>query len=537
MTRKRNQLKYLSAGLFLPLAGFAQHTNQPNIICLVCEDISPYIGCYGDEVAVTPNIDRLATEGVRYSNFYTTMGVSSPSRAGLITGMYPSAIGANYMRTMNQQQYLPEGIVSYEVIPPTGVKCYTEYLREAGYYCTNNSKTDFQFTSPLTTWDENGGDAHWKNTPEGKPFFSIFNFMVTHESQVWARANQPVTVDVKDIVIPPYFPDNEVVRRDMAVMYSNIEVMDQQVQEVIDELAKAGLLENTIIVWYSDNGGPLPRQKRSVYNSGLQVPLIIRYPDQKDRGTVDEQMCSFVDIPATMLSLVGIRPPEYMHGKAFAGKYEAPHRQYIYGAKDRCDEMVDKIGTVRDKKYQYIRNYMPEISGYRDLIFRKSMPMMQNMLELRDKVELNEVQMAWFKVPRPMEEFYDVENDPHNINNLIDDPGFREDIDRLRGVYEQWIHDYNSLWMLSEKEMMQMFMPEGKQQVVEKPVIIQQDNRVQIFCPTEGSSIAYQVNGKGYNEKHWLLYTGPVKLKSGDKIEAIATRAGYKQSEPVSTQF
>ena len=515
----------------LPCAGFSQEEKPLNILCVVCEDISPYLGCYGDGVAISPHIDNLAAEGVRFSNFYTTMGVSSPSRAALITGMYPSAIGANQMRNQGNPRYLPEGIVPYEVIPPAGVKCYTEYLREAGYYCTNNMKTDYQFNAPLTAWDENGKDAHWKHGPKDKPFFAIFNFTTTHESQVWSRADEPMTVEPQKVKVPPYFPDNEIVRNDIARMYSNIAVMDKQVQEMIDEVAEAGLLENTIVVFYSDNGGPLPRQKRSVYNSGLQVPLIIRYPGQQGKGTVDSQMCSFVDIPATMLSLAGIRPPVNMHGKAFAGKYEASQRQYIYGAKDRCDEQIDKIGTVRDKKFQYIRNYMPEISGYRDVAYRKSMPMMQNMLDLRDKGQLNETQMAWFKSPRPAEEFYDVENDPHNSHNLIDNPQYKTEIERLRQVYTQWIRDYNALWLLPEKEVMDLFMPDGQQRVAEKPVAVREGNKVRIFCATEGSSIAYQINGKGYNESHWFLYTKPIELKKGDKIEAIATRAGYKQSE------
>lgn len=528
---KSNWLKIGSVLILVPSIGFSQNEKPINILCLVCEDISPYLGCYGDETAVSPHIDQLATEGVRFSNFYTTMGVSSPSRAALITGMYPSAIGANYMRNMGDPRYLPEGIVPYEVVPPTGVKCYTEYLREAGYYCTNNLKNDYQFNAPLTAWDENGKDAHWKNAPEGKPFFAIFNFTTTHESQIWGRANEPLTIDPRKVEVPPYFPDNDIVRLDIARMYSNVEAMDKQIQAMIDEVKEAGLLDNTIIIFYSDNGGPLPRQKRSVYNSGLQVPLVIRYPHQKDRGTVNDQMCSFVDIPATLLSLAGVRPPEYMHGKAFAGKYEAPHRQYIYGAKDRCDEQIDKIGTVRDNRYQYIRNYMPEVPGYRDVAYRKTMPMMTNMLELRDSGKLNETQMAWFVSPRPKEEFYDVKNDPHNIHNLIDDPQYQPEIERLRQVYEQWIHDYNTLWMLPEKETMEMFMPGGKQRVTETPIMVKEGNTIRIFCATEGSSIAYQINGKGYKENHWFLYTEPIQLTPGDKIEAIATRAGYKQSK------
>jgi arylsulfatase A-like enzyme len=439
------------------------------------------------------------------------------------------------MRSGGSLDYLPADVISYQVVPPTGVKCYTEYLRAEGYYCTNNSKTDYQFDAPLTAWDENGREAHWKNAPEGKPFFAIFNIATTHESQIWERAAKPLTVDPKDVVLPPYFPDHPIVRRDMAVMYSNINHMDGEVQAFINQLQQAGKLDNTIIIWYSDNGGPLPRQKRSVYMSGLNVPLIIRYPDGMKKGSVDQQMCSFVDIPATILSLAGIRPPEYMHGKAFAGNFQAEPRQYIYGAKDRCDREVDKVGTVKDARYQYVRNYMPEISGYRDVRYRKSMPMMMQMLTMRDAGQLNETQMLWFNAPRPAEEFYDLQTDPHNIRNLIDDPKYKAEIARLRQAYDQWIRDYNSLWLLPERETVAIFMPNKQQQIVADPVIVRNGNSLRIFCETPGASIAYQINGAGYNPKHWFLYNSPLELKPGDTLTAIATRAGYKQSQPAQT--
>lgn len=538
MKKQTKGSMFLISLVLLPCANVAMAKEKPlNIICLVCEDISPYIGCYGDKVAETPNIDRLATEGVRYSDFYTTMGVSSPSRAALITGMYPSAIGANQMRNMGDQRYLPEGITPYEVILPEGVKCYTEYLRKEGYYCTNNEKTDYQFNAPLTAWDECGKTAHWKHAPEGRPFLSIFNLGVTHESQVWARSKEVLTIDPQKVNVPPYYPDNAIVREDIARMYSNIKIMDKQVQEKINELEKAGLLENTIVIFYSDNGGPLPRQKRSVYNSGLHVPLIIRYPNQLKKGTVDERMCSFVDIPATLLSLAGIRAPSYMHGKAFAGKFQASNREYIYGAKDRCDEQIDKIGTVRDRKYQYIRNYMPEIAGYRHVAFRKSMPLMQNLLSEKEAGRLNETQMLWFKAPRPAEEFYDVDKDPHEVHNLINDPAYKVEIDRLRTVYDQWIHDYNSLWLLSEKEMCQLMCPDGVQPVAHKPIFICVEGTVTIVSTSPGCSIAYRIKGDNGGDSRWMLYSSDLTLNKGDELEAVATRVGYKQSESVNFKY
>lgn len=522
----------LSASVVVPFVAFARDAQPANILCIVCEDASAtYFGCYGDALGVTPVIDGLAREGVRYSNFYTVMGVSAPSRYALITGMYPSAMGTNNMRTRGGADAYPKGLVPYDAVPPAGVKCYPEYIRTNGYYCTNNAKTDYQFSVPLTAWDECGAGAHWKNAPEGMPFFSVFNLNVTHESFVWKNRNKPLAVSPADVPVPPYFPDTPAVREDIARVYSNLSIMDGQVAQMLGELEEAGKLENTIVVFYSDNGGPLLRQKRTVYESGLRVPLIIRYPDGREAGTTDDRMCSFVDIPATMMSLLGIMPPDYMHGRAFAGIYAAPEREYVYGAADRCDEFVDKIGAVRDRRYLYIRNHMPEEAGYKDVAFRRQMPMMKDVLERRASGRLDSVQAAYFNSPRPVEEFYDVDADPHNIRNLIGDPAYAAEIERLRGAYGQWLHDYGGMWFWPEQRLSEFFQPGGMQRVVQKPIIVVRDNEVSVFCPTEGASIAYRVNGRGLSPKHWMLYCGPVELRPGDTLEAVGARAGYRQSD------
>lgn len=509
--------------------------DKPNILCIVCEDISPYLSCYGDPVAKTPNLDKFAAEGIRYTHLYTTVGVCAPSRAALITGMYPTAIGANHMR--NTSGIIPGDIEPYEVVLPEGVKCYTEFLREAGYYCTNNDKTDYQFSAPLTAWDENGKEAHWKHKPPDKPFFSIFNLFVTHESQIWQRNSQPLIVEPQKVPLPDYFPDDSIIRHDVAVMYSNIFEMDKQVQHLIDEVKDAGLLENTIVIFYSDNGGPLPRQKRAVFESGTLVPLMVRYPDGFRKGEVEDRLCSFIDIPATILSLAGIKPPKYMHGKAFLGKYQTNDRHYVFGARNRMDEQIDKQGYVRDTRYRYIRNYLPEKSNYMPVQYRMQMPMMQRMLELYENGNLNEVQTIWFKAPRETEEFYDVENDPDEINNLIYDPSCKTEINRLRRKYNKWDRKYNALWKLPEAESRELFFPGGNQQVVSTPAIYQTSEGVVLQCKTRGVSFAYQINGKGCSDHHWFLYSKPVHAKKGDIITVIAVRAGFKNSEKVEYEY
>lgn len=505
---------------------------RPNILCLVCEDISPYLGCYGDKLADTPNLDRFAREGIRYTRMFTTIGVSAPSRASLITGLFPTSFGANYMRTSNTKP-LTEGLVPpYEAVPADGVKCYTEFLRAAGYYCTNNVKTDYQFKPPVTAWDESSKTAHWKNRPEGMPFFAIFNMTVTHESQVWKRADEPLVLSPDEVVLPPYHPDNAITRRDWAIMYSNVHEMDRQMQTYIDEVRDAGLLDNTIVIWYSDNGGPLPRQKRELYESGALVPFMVRFPDGIYAGTVEDRLLMFADIPATILSLAGIRPPSYMHGIPFLGRYEGRERSYVYGARDRLDEIVERQTCVRDARYRYVRNHLSEKSGYMQVLSRLNMPMMRNMVELYERGELDEQSRRWFEKPRRTEEFYDVDNDPHEMHNLIDDPRYARDIARMRRELTRWDKRYNPYLGLTEAELRERLWPGGVQPGVAAPEVRSDRNgSVKIVCATKGASIAYQIDGRGYNEKHWRLYTAPVRLQPGQTLTAVATRIGYKTSD------
>jgi arylsulfatase A-like enzyme len=537
--------------LILPLvsvnivAAAEKEMKKLNILCIVCEDISPFLGCYGDKLANTPNLDKLAQESIRYTHMYTTVGVSAPSRAALITGMYPTSIGANQMRNYGPeapQKYFPKGISSYEVVLPDGVKCFTEFLREKGYYCTNNAKTDYQFAPPLTAWDECGKSAHWKNKPVGMPFFSIFNIETTHESQIWKRAGNSLVVNPTDVILPPYFPDDPVVRKDMAILYSNIHEMDKQVQSMIDQIKAAGLLDSTIIIFYSDNGGPMPRGKRAVYESGTLVPFMVRFPDGFRKGEVDQSLVSFVDVAPTLLSLANIKPPRYIQGKAFLGKvYNKSDRKYVFGASDRFDEAIDKIGYIRDCKFRYIKNYMPEMPGYLPIEFRLQMPMMRRMTELLAKDSLNEIQKSWFKSPKVAEEFYNVENDPHEINNLINNPAYKNEISRLRKAYKQWDDQYNhrypTAWDMTEKQCQEVFWPNNEQPVLCKPVIRKTIKGVEVSSKDKSVSFSYQINAKGYTENTWYLYSGSISLNKNDELTVVAVKAGCKNSCVVSLRM
>jgi N-sulfoglucosamine sulfohydrolase len=512
-----------SAGAALP--------RHPNILCIVCEDISPRLGSYGDTVALTPVLDHLAREGVRFTRMFDVSGVCAPSRAALITGMYPTAIGADHMRVSHKG--VP-GISPYEVVPPPQVRPYTELMRAAGYFTTNNAKTDYQFAPPLTAWDENGRTAHWKHRPEGMPFFSIFNLETTHESQVWDRANDPAAIAPEHVLLPPYFPDTPVVRRDVARLYSNIAVMDREVGEILAELDEAGLADETIVIFYSDNGGPLPREKRQVLDSGTLVPFIMRFPGRAHAGETFDGLASFVDIPATILSLAGVEVPAWMQGRPFWGGQKAPPRDYVFAARDRLDTVYDAQRAVRDRRFEYIRNYRPERPAYLDVEYRKQMGIMQELLRLRDAGELDPVQARWFEAPRPEEELYDTVVDPYEVHDLAREPAYRGQVERMRAALEQWVKGNHDDPQRPERDLVESFWPGGVQPTTAVPSLAWRNGRVEIDSSTPGAAVAYQVDGRGFAPDHWLLYTGPFAAASGQVVTATANRVGWAPSATVS---
>jgi N-sulfoglucosamine sulfohydrolase len=505
---------------------------KPNIVCIVTEDISPWLGCYGDSVAKTPVLDQLASDGVRFTSVFSVAGVCAPSRAALITGMYPSMIGANNMRTGNRN--LPDGIPPYEAVPPPEVKCYTEFLRMAGYYCTNNSKEDYQFRAPKTAWDESSRNAHWRNRPGDQPFFAIFNIGTTHESQVWDRANDPVVIPPEKVNLPPYYPDHPVIRRDVARVYSNITVMDLEVGEFIDQLKGAGLYDETIIIFYSDHGGPLPRGKREIYDTGIKVPMIIRFPGNEHAGTVVDDLISFIDIPATILSLAGVKIPDYMHGQAFWGDQKAEPRDYIYAARDRMDYQYDCRRAVRDKQYKYIRNYFPDKPRMLPVKYRTNMALMQILLEYEEQGKLTGDQLHWFAKTKPEEELYDIIRDPYELNDLSGDEAYRDVLAKFRAVHKTWVEEFGDRPAIPEKELVWSMWPDGIQPVTAFPEIQQEGNIIHISCPTEGVSIGYQVR-TGHQEERgpWFIYQDPLELNHSDTLVVIAHRIGFKPSDEV----
>ncbi|MGB0321945.1 MAG: sulfatase family protein [Pseudohongiellaceae bacterium] len=510
--------------------------DRPNILWLVAEDLSPIIPAFGDDTVATPNLDRLAAEGVRYTRVFSTSGVCAPSRAALATGMYQNRIGAQHMRTTNVSGFGVDGLIPYEAVPPPFVKMHSQYFREAGYYTSNNAKEDYQFRKAVTAWDDSSRTAHWRNRGPDQPFFSVFNFNITHESQVWVQAENPLRVpEDLEVPIPPYLPDTAVAQRDVRQVYSNIVAMDEQVGQILEELEQDGLLESTVIFWYSDHGGPLPRQKRLLYDAGLQVPMIIRYPDRWRAGELDDQLISFVDFKSTALSLAGIEPPEYVDGRAFAGEFQSSEsRLYIHAAADRFDRQYDTIRAVRDDRFKYLRNYHPEQGYYLPLTYREQMPIMQELLRLRDQNGLTEAQSQWFRENKPAEELFDTLADPHELTNLALDPAYNDKLLELRAELDRWLSGFDDKGMMPEPDLINEIWPGMEQPVTSSPTASRQYDRVVLSSLTPGANIGYQMLGPAEEfGSTWQVYTEPLELLPGMRLIAIAHRIGYQPSSMI----
>lgn len=513
--------------------------DRPNILMITCEDMSPIIPSYGDSTVNTPNIDRLAKEGVKYLHMYSVSGVCAPSRSALATGMYPTAIGTHNMRTLHQG--FVEDLPSYSVVLPPEVRHYAEIMRANGYYVTNNEKNDYQFEGPFTAWDEVNNTAGYRKRAEGQPFFAIYNSTLTHESQVWKKEEDPLLVDPAEVPIPPYFPQNNpIVRQDVARVYSNIIEMDEWVGKIMKQLEDDGLLEHTVVIFYSDHGGPLPRQKRELYDSGLKAPFIVRYPHAQLAGTVDEELHSFIDIPPSVLSLAGVKIPDYIHGQAFLGNQASNKpREYVFAARDRMDAEHDRVRAVRDNQFKYLKNYHTHKPYIQQIDYRLQMDMMNELLRLHEAGELNETQELWFRGNKPEEELYDTHQDPFELINLASDPKYAAKLKEMRNALDRWTDTYGDMGATDEKELIRiMWQGADKAPKTKKPEFTfkEKENILIVNCPTPAATIGYRLE-KEKGKESWNVYTKPLKIEPGEKVTIKAQRIGYEESEPVVFEY
>jgi N-sulfoglucosamine sulfohydrolase len=426
--------------ILITLAMSASAADRPNVLWITSEDNSPLLGCYGDKNARTPHLDKLASQGVLYTNAFANAPVCAPSRSTLIMGIYATTAGTQNMRS------------SFRV--PEQVRLYPRYLKDAGYFITNQIKTDYNLSGSDAGWD-NGKD--WTGRKEGQPFFSIINLGISHESSMHSEKRKAPQTEF-NITPPPYHPDVPEIRTDWAYYYEIMSRMDKEVGDILQRLEKDGLAEDTIVFYYSDHGGVITRSKRFLYDTGLRVPLIIRFPKKYQHlapgepGTKTDRIVSFVDIPPTLLSLCGIELPKQMQGEVFLGKDAKPPREYAFAFRNRMDERYDFMRSVRDKRFRYIRNYLPHRPLGQHLNYLWKMPATRAWEAAYRDGKCNAAQRAFWEEKAP-EELYDLENDPWEVNNLAEKPEFKEVLERLRKTYREHVMKTRDTGFLAEGEL------------------------------------------------------------------------------------
>ena len=442
---KASCLSGMAMALSRQLPGETPKPAKPNFLWITSEDNGPFLGCYGDSFATTPHLDKLASEGALYENAFANAPVCAPARFTIITGTYAPAMGTQHMRSTNAI--------------PARIRFLPQYLREAGYYCANNPKEDYNTLKPAGAWNESSGRAHYRKRATGQPFFSVFNLAVSHESSIH-KSSGTLKHDPARVVLPPYHPDTPEIRHDWAQYYDKVQEMDAQAGKLLRELEEAGLAEDTIVFYFADNGGVLPRSKRFLYDSGTRIPLIIRFPKRFQHlapgkpGAKLNRLVSFVDLAPTLLNLAGIEIPAHMQGQAFLGPRQQPPRQYVYLFRDRMDERYDLMRAVRNKRFEYIRNYMPHRIYGQHLEYLWRAPAARSWERAYREGKCNEAQSAFWKT-KPAEELYDIKADPHEVRNLAHDPEYRDVLSRMRRANAKWIREIHDTGFIPEAEMLE----------------------------------------------------------------------------------
>jgi len=423
----------------------ANSPSQPNVLWISSEDHGQEMGCYGDRYADTPHVDELAKRGLLYRNVWSNAPVCAPARTTIISGIYPPSLGAEHMRSM--------------VAMAPGTEFFTETLQRAGYYCTNNSKEDYNVATPKTLWNESSRSAHYKNRADDQPFFAVFNSTLSHESAIRGFKGDPKH-DPAKAPIPSYHPDTEVVRRDWAIYYDTITQVDAVAGQHLRELESAGLADSTIVFYWGDHGSGMPRHKRWPSDSGLRVPLIVYIPESFKHlrpedyvaGGQSERLVGFIDFAPTMLSLAGIEPPDYMQGRAFLGRYVAPAIPYLHGFRGRMDERLDLVRSVTDGRFVYIKNYMPHLSQGQHVAYQMETPTTPLWRNLYDQGKLNAAQSRFWATPKDSEELYDLQSDPDEVNNLVHSLEHDKTLNLMRQAHRDLVFHIRDLGFVPEGE-------------------------------------------------------------------------------------
>lgn len=540
---------WVASTLALPASAPAQDAEPLNVLWLTVEDMSPWIGPYGDTTVPTPHLDAFAKEALRYEHAFASSPVCAPARSALLVGVDPTRMGAMHMRTRSRSKAAGDeayaGVPLYEAVPPPYAEPFPRALRRHGYHTTNNSKTDYQFAAPADTWNASSRKAHYRDRPEGSPFFAVFNHTGTHESQAFPNAKRrPSAVELDEVPIPPIYPDTPAVRDAMKRTYDNIAAMDRWVGAKLDELEKSGLADSTVVFFFSDHGVGLPRGKRSLHGTGTRVPLLVRFPEGRwpeglAPGTATERVVSFVDFGPTVLSLAGIDPEPRLDGRAFLGEHEAAPRRFAYFHADRFDAVRDRARGVTDGRFLLIHNALPGIPHLIANAYRERLPITHDLYALRDGGPAadtrTEAQWQVGSTRRPDFEFYDSAADPWEVNAL--------DVNELPEASKEALGEHVAAlmaWMDPEKDFgliddegamvaAHLWPPDSAQPTTRSPVLDPGSGR--LTCATEGAFISVRRS----KEKRWAPYDG-APLPRDVQLEARAHRVGFKPSANVAVK-
>ena len=545
-------MKIISRFLFVLLAQVIFPDERPNILVIMADDMSLRINALGDKTAITPNLDELVKNGTSYMNAFTTAGVCACSRSALLTGKNQISIGSMHMRTSSG------GSVPYLAVPEAHIKAFPEILRKHGYFTFTNDKLDYQFSGifpgsgPFTIWNSEKDKFGWKNRKNSEPFFGMINLIITHESGIFrGKMNSVDTQAIKlmqqtrqllyeapvkpeNVVVPPFLPDTSEVRKDIARAYNNIYILDIEVKEIIDQLKKDNILDDTIIIFTSDHGDGLPRYKRELFDTGINVPFLILIPKKfsswQKPGEKIYDLVSFLDIAPTVLNLAGVSIPSYMDGKSIFGNEK---NEYIFAARDRLDSFKGKTRAVRNKDYKFIKNYSLGIVGAQKLSFRENLMSMKELRKMYENNELNEIQRIWLELI-PELQLYDLNNDPYEINNLAYDPNYKDKVLLLENVLEQWIEKNNFHGHLEEEDLIEVFWPANTQPQTTEPQYSLEDG----FLYLKNNDVSKDASiGFSYDGKNWEVYSEPIEIKKNKKIYFKAVRYGWKESETKIVKF
>jgi len=430
---------------------------RPNIVWIIPDDMSANFSCYGETAIETPNVDRLAERGVKFTNAFVTAPVCSTCRSAFITGMYQTSIGAHHHRS---------GRGELQIRLPDGVGMVPELFQDAGYHTSISGwppngrlgKTDYNFQWDPAVYDS----TDWADREDGQPFFAQIQTpggkMRGKDASGWEKIGRRAEAEFggrtpdEAVTLPPYYPDHPDIVRDWAAYLDSVRLTDVMVGEVVARLEKEGLRDNTLILFMTDHGISHARGKQFLYDEGIHVPLVIAGPGI-DPGTVRDDVVEHIDIAALSLAAAGIPIPTAMQARDVLAKdYVA--REAAFSARDRCDETVDHLRSVRTKDFKYIRNFLPDRPHLQPCAYKDAKAILIALRQSHRRGTLDAVQEQLFRATRPAEELYDLKADPHEINNLANDPAMSDKLAELRGRLDAWMEDTNDLGRTPESDAM-----------------------------------------------------------------------------------